>query len=76
MCSVITTNFRSLPAQVSCLDFIAVLPLRCAVSVSYYRLQDFKRFTAIEILLESNALYSGNRPGLHCQGIIRYGVLG
>jgi len=32
--------FRPLPAQVSCSDFIAVLPLRYAVSVSCYRLQD------------------------------------
>ena len=54
--------FRPLPTQVSCSDFIAALPLRYAVSVSCHRLQDFIRFTATEISLESNARYSGNRP--------------
>ena len=51
-------------------DFIAVLPLRYAVLVSYNRLQDFKQFTATKILLESNARCFENRPCLHCQGII------
>jgi hypothetical protein len=48
-CSVITVNFRLLPPQVSCSDCTAATPSRCAVSVSYWSLQNFKCFTATEV---------------------------